>query len=68
MVMARVPMTYKCRSCNWSKSVPECSDALICGVTHFDKCPICGCGSVNIKKTNFIKSSILKLSSNLKRR
>jgi transcription elongation factor Elf1 len=35
------PKTYKCLSCNWSKTVSPQSDALS-PLDYFDECPKCG--------------------------
>ncbi len=36
------PLTYRCPSCHWSKTVVPRSDVLMLGIDHFRACPACG--------------------------
>lgn len=38
-----LPMIFTCTACSWKKRTHPKSDALMCGLDYFEKCPRCGC-------------------------
>jgi len=47
------PKTFKCLSCNWSKTVSPKSDALS-PLDYFDECPKCGENKLEVVPANSI--------------
>lgn len=67
MPMYRPAMTYRCKSCNWEKTVPKCSDVILINVNFFDVCPNCGENNIEAHRASLVKAYLIDMLYGIKR-